>query len=34
MVQIPANTDLIEMMNSATEAKAVADSFKNEQRGK
>lgn len=30
LVQIPMNTDLLEMMNSASEAKAVADSFRNE----
>ena len=32
LVQIPSNVDLIEMMNSASEAKAVADAFKNEKR--
>jgi hypothetical protein len=32
LVQIPSNVDLIEMMNSASEAKAVADAFKNEHR--
>jgi len=32
LVQIPRNVDLMEMMNSASEAKAVADAFKNEKR--
>jgi hypothetical protein len=32
LVQIPMNVDLIEMMNSASEAKAVVEAFKNEQR--
>lgn len=32
LVQIPSNVDLMEMMNSASEAKAVADAFKNEKR--
>jgi hypothetical protein len=31
-VQIPQNVDLIEMMNSASEAKAVMEAFKNEPR--
>jgi hypothetical protein len=32
LLQIPMNVDLMEMMNSASEAKAVADAFKNEPR--
>ena len=31
-VQIPMNVDLIEMMNSASEAKAVAEQFRGEKR--